>query len=125
MNIIAGFLSGVAGSMGLGGGSLLLLYLAFFLSTPQINAQGINLLFFIPCAITSIFLHHKNKLVRWDIVFPVACGGLVGVFCGLKLLSVIDPSLLSKIFGAFLVVFGLSEMFMQKNDLAKIKPSVN
>ncbi|MGI6267635.1 MAG: TSUP family transporter [Acutalibacteraceae bacterium] len=114
MNIIAGFLSGLAGAMGLGGGSLLLLYLAFVLSVPQINAQGINLLFFIPCAITSIFFHHRNKLVRWDIVLPVAMGGIAGVFCGLRLLSVIDPSLLSKIFGAFLVVFGLSEMFIKK-----------
>ncbi len=123
MNILAGFLSGIAGAMGLGGGSLLLLYLTLVTSTPQIKAQGINLLFFIPCAITSIFLHNKSKLVRWNIVFPVAIGGILGVFFGLRLLSIINPDILNKIFGVFLIVFGLFEIFFKKDDSLKSKSS--
>ena len=44
--IIAGFLSGLIGSMGFGGGGVLIIYLVIFTNTPQIVAQGINLIFF-------------------------------------------------------------------------------
>ncbi|NCC86890.1 MAG: sulfite exporter TauE/SafE family protein [Clostridia bacterium] len=114
MTIFAGFLSGIAGAMGLGGGSFLLLYLTLIMSVPQIKAQGINLLFFIPCAIVSIFLHNRNKLICWSIVLPVALGGILGIFCGLWLLSIINPNILNKIFGIFLILFGLAELFIKK-----------
>jgi len=116
MNIIAGFLSGVAGAMGLGGGSFLLLYLTLIMSVQQLKAQGINLLFFIPCALVSIFLHNRNKLIRWRVVLPLAFGGLLGIFFGMWLLSSINPNILSKIFGVFLIIFGLAEIFLIKKD---------
>lgn len=114
MNIIAGVLSGIAGAMGLGGGSFLLLYLTFFMSFEQLNAQGINLIFFIPCALLSIFLHSKNKMIRWQIVIPVAIGGVLGVFLGQWVLSIIETEVLSKLFGGFLLIFGLIELFSKK-----------
>ena len=116
MNYIAGFLSGIAGSMGLGGGSVLLLYLTLISSVPQLKAQGINLIFFIPCALVSIFLHNKNKLVRWKVVIPVAIGGILGVCLGQWILTIIDPQMLSKIFGVFLVFFGLVELFSKRDN---------
>ena len=51
--ILAAFFSGLAGSLGLGGGGVLVLYLALALGMSQLKAQGINLLFFIPCAVLS------------------------------------------------------------------------
>ena len=123
MTVFAGFLSGIVGAMGLGGGSFLLLYLTLIMSVPQIKSQGINLLFFIPCAIVSIFLHNRNNLICWSIVFPVALGGILGIFCGLWLLSVINPNILSKIFGVFLILFGVAELFIKKDDPPKSKSS--
>lgn len=123
MTIFAGFFSGIAGAMGLGGGSFLLLYLTLIMSVPQIKAQGINLLFFIPCAIVSIFLNNRNKLICWSIVLPVALGGILGIFCGLWLLSAINPNILSKIFGLFLILFGVVELFIKKDDPPKSKSS--
>ena len=40
--ILAAFFSGLAGSLGLGGGGVLVLYLVFALGMPQLKAQGIN-----------------------------------------------------------------------------------
>ena len=58
---VAGFLSGVFGAMGLGGGGVLIIYLTGIVNTEQALAQGINLLFFIPCAIVAVFMHAKKS----------------------------------------------------------------
>ena len=42
MSFVAGILSGIIASMGLGGGAVLLLYLVYLKETPQLTAQGIN-----------------------------------------------------------------------------------
>lgn len=55
--ILAAFFSGLAGSLGLGGGGVLVLYLVLALGMPQLKAQGINLLFFIPCAVLSSIVY--------------------------------------------------------------------
>ena len=46
--ILAGFGSAVLASMGMGGGSILILYLTLMAGVPQREAQGMNLLFFLP-----------------------------------------------------------------------------
>ena len=46
--ILAGFGSAVLASMGMGGGSILILYLTLIAGVPQREAQGVNLLFFLP-----------------------------------------------------------------------------
>ena len=60
---LAGFAAGALGAMGLGGGGVLLLYLALT-GTGQLAAQGVNLTFFLPIAALSLVLHRKNGLVE-------------------------------------------------------------
>lgn len=123
-DIIAGILSGIAGAMGLGGGSFLLLYLTLILSTGQLKAQGINLLFFIPCAILSLLFHNKNKLIKWKFVIPIAIGGIIGVAFGTYLTTVIPAAIIRKIFGVFILIMGLKELFLKptkKEDLQNSK----
>ena len=57
---IVSFATGVFASLGLGGGMVLIIYLTVFAGMPQIQAQGINLIFFVPIAIISIIIHNKN-----------------------------------------------------------------
>ena len=79
---IAGLFSAVAGALGLGGGGVLVLYLTLGMHMPQLRAQGINLLFFLPCALVSILMNWKKKLIHWKSVIPMALGGLAGVGLG-------------------------------------------
>ena len=44
--LLAGLFSGIIGAMGLGGGAVLIIYLSVFTDMPQLEAQGINLIFF-------------------------------------------------------------------------------
>lgn len=118
-NILAAFFSGFAGSLGLGGGGVLVLYLVLSLGEEQIAAQGINLLFFIPCAALSTVVYSFKKLIDWKTVLAAAAGGLPGVLLGSWLLGSMDPLWPGKIFGAFLLIMGLKELFAKQKKVTK------
>ena len=115
-NIIAAFLSGVAGAMGLGGGGVLVLYLTLCLKLPQIKAQGINLVFFVPCAVIAIILHTRKKLINWKQIVPIITGGIIGVSVGMMLVNSISTELLSKLFAGLLVIMGIREFFSRSSN---------
>lgn len=114
--LIASFFAAVLGSLGMGGGGVLLIYLTVFQNQEQLNAQGINLLFFLPIAAISLLFHAKNKLVEWKVVLPSVLCGLVGVPIGSWIAGKLGSPLLSKIFAAFLVYIGLRELFSKKAE---------
>lgn len=118
-NILAAFFSGFAGSLGLGGGGVLVLYLVLSLGEEQITAQGINLLFFIPCAALSTVVYSFKKLIDWKTVLAAAAGGLPGVLLGSWLLRSMDPLWPGKIFGVFLLIMGLKELFAKQKEIKK------
>ncbi len=122
MNIllyIFSFLSGAVGAMGFGGGTVLIIYLSVFLSIDQINSQGINLLFFIPCALFAIIIYLKQKLIDTKKALPIIITGFIGVALGNIVLNYIDTHLLSKLFGAFLIILALKDLFFSKNKKNK------
>ena len=55
-----GFLGGVLGGMGMGGGTVLIPLLTVFLNVGQKTAQAINLIAFSPMAAVALFVHFKN-----------------------------------------------------------------
>lgn len=113
--VISSFLSGILGSMGFGGGTVLIVYLTVFMNLEQTNAQGINLVFFIPCAIYAIVSYLKQNLIDKSLSVKLTLSSLLGVCIGYYLLSLIQPNYLSKIFGGFLIVLGVKEIFFAKN----------
>ena len=123
LNTAAGFLTGVAASMGLGGGFVLIIYLTVFAGIPQVQAGGINLLFFLPIALISMFVHTKNKLIEWKIIFPICAAGVFGVAAGTVLLSYIDDRLLRKLFAVLLIIVGVKEIFHTEKNRNSENPS--
>lgn len=110
----AGILSGLLGAMGMGGGGVLIIYLSLFTNTPQDQAQGINLLFFLPAAVIALFFHQRKKLIVWRLAIPFALLGILGSFWGAWLSANIDNTMLSKMFGALLLLMGLKTLFSKK-----------
>ncbi len=106
ISIIAGFLSGIIGSMGFGGGGVLIIYLAVFMNIPQLKAQGINLLFFIPCATLAIIIYSIKRQIKYRMIYPVIIGGMLGATLASFILKFIKTKYLSMIFGAFLITMG-------------------
>lgn len=113
---IAGILSGTAGALGIGGGGVLILYLVLLADVEQVRAQGINLLFFLPCGIIAIIIHAVKKRIKWKLVLPCVAGGLAGVFAGMWLLDHINAGWLGKIFAAGLILLGLKELFKKEKQ---------
>ena len=54
LSLAAGAVTGVLSAFGIGGGSLLLIYLTAFAALDQHQAQGINLLYFLPAAAAAL-----------------------------------------------------------------------
>lgn len=108
--IFGSFLSGVIGSMGFGSGTVLIILMTVFLSMEQKTAQGVNLLFFIPCAVYSIVFYAKKKLVKKDAVLPLVLPGLFGAAAGYLALNFLSPNLLRKMFGAMLIFIALKQL---------------
>lgn len=118
---IAALLAGLLGSMGFGGGSVLIIYLTFFTNMPQKQAQGINLLFFIPCAIVSVLCNLKNNLVRPRTGLWVTLGGVFGIALGTFIVGRLSSPILGKIFGGFVVLMGVITLF-SKSGRKENKP---
>lgn len=110
-DILAVILSASISAMGLGGGGVLILYLTLIKSVPQLEAQGINLLFFIPCAVAAVFIYAKRRVLQPKIILPMVLGGLVGVATGSFLLYRIDTKYISILFACFLIVVGSITLF--------------
>ena len=79
-SIVISILAGAAGAMGIGGGSVFLLYLTAFAGLDQMKAQGINLVFFIPIAVIALVIHCRNHLVRWRTALLCLLAGIPAVF---------------------------------------------
>ena len=108
---LAGAVTGVLSGFGVGGGSLLLIYMTSFAGVPQALAQGINLLYFLPTAATALPAHFKNGYVAKPVLLPAICAGLVCSALTAWAATGLDVELLRKCFGAFLIVIGLRELF--------------
>ncbi len=108
---LVGICSAVIASMGLGGGSILLIILISFLQIEQLTAQGINLLFFVVVAVVSIIFHSKNGYIKWKSVLGAAGGGIVGAGIGAFIAMNISADILQYIFAALLIAGGIRGLF--------------
>lgn len=122
INIVVGFFAAILSSMGLGAGSILILYLLLVENFNQIDAQGINLLFSIPVALVSIYFHYKNKML-----LPLKeCGkisilGGVGAIIGSFIAFSIEVDVLKKLFSLFLFYIGVKGVFVLIKNLKNNK----
>ena len=116
MDILIGFLAGFAGGLGVGGGGILLLYLTAFTETSQLSAQGINLVFFLPVAAVSLFIHIKNGFVNWKAALFAAFCGIPGVLFGSYIANCIEKDLLRALFAVFLLVIGIRELLRKEKQ---------
>lgn len=108
--ILGAFVSGVIGSMGFGSGTVLIILLTVFLSFDQKTAQGVNLLFFVPCALYAIFFYVKKGLIKKQAVFPLVISGLFGAASGYVILRFLSPEFLRRMFGVLLILIAVKQL---------------
>lgn len=111
---LAGAVTGVLSGFGIGGGTLLLIYMTAFAGVDQHLAQGINLLYFLPTAATALPSHIKNGYVEKETAVPAIVAGLVGTALAAWSATTLDVELLRRFFGGYLLYIGVRELFRKK-----------
>lgn len=113
---VLGFLSG----LGVGGGSLLILWLTLVLDMDHSIARNINLLFFIPSAIIASLFRWKQGNIDFRKILPAIIGGCISAGILSVVSKNIDTTLLKKLFGFLLLFTGTRELLYKprKRDQA-------
>lgn len=111
--IVLGFLAG----LGVGGGSLLMLWLTSVVNMDYAVARTVNLLFFLPTALISTLFHKKQGSVDSRKVLPAIISACIAAAVFSYIGKHIDTTLLKKLFGGILIVTGLRELFYRPRKL--------
>jgi len=107
---IIGIIGGIAGGMGMGGGTLLIPLLTFFVSSDIKQSQFLNIFSFLIMAIFIAFVYIKNKEIDFFSTFIFGLFASVISFCSSLLSKNIDSGILKICFGVFLIIFGIIEL---------------
>ncbi len=115
INFLTAFLAavvcGTLAGMGLGGGSLLILWLTAVMNVDPATARGVNLLFFLPAALISTLSRIRKGDLPIKKVMPAVWAGILCAFVFSILGSYLPMPLLKKLFGILLLLTGLRELF--------------
>ena len=104
---ILGFLAG----LGVGGGSLLMLWLTMVVGMEYEQARIVNLLFFLPSAFIATIFHRKQGSVKLKKIQPAIITGCIAAALFSFVGNRIDTTILKKCFGGLLLVTGFRELF--------------
>ena len=111
VSILYFLLTSLSNLFGVGGGSLLILWLTLVLGMDQETARGINLLFFIPSALCASILRLRGTgKPCWRTVIPAASAGCIGAVLFSLLGNGMDTQLLKRLFGILLLAAGTREL---------------
>lgn len=119
VSTLLGFLSG----LGIGGGSLMILWLSMVCGFDYPTAKYVNLLFFLAPASIAVILHIIKRRISLERIWPAM---ISGCFCAI-ILTVIssgwDVRLLRKAFGVLLLFTAFRELTYKENKQQNTSPS--
>ena len=107
VGVILGFLAG----LGVGGGSLLILWLTLVLGMDAATARAINLMFFITAAGSVCFFRWHQGSLQIRVIVPAVIAGCIAAAAFSVLSHWIDQTVAKRLFGGLLLITGLRELF--------------
>ena len=111
ISLAAGAATGILSGFGIGGGTLLLIYMTTLGGVDQQLAQGINLLYVLPTAATALPSHIKNGYIHKKTAIPAIIAGMAGTGVAAWAATALDVDILRRFFGAYLLYIGIKEIF--------------
>lgn len=109
--ILIGIISGIVSGTGMGGGTILIFLLTYICGLEQHIAQATNLIFFIPTSIVAIIVNIKNKNIKLKVATFISIFGVLGAIVGANLSIHTDVYKLRKMFGVFLAIIAIHEIY--------------
>ena len=114
--VLAGLLLGFLAGLGVGGGSLLILWLTVVLGMPHQTARAINLMFFITAAgAVSVFRWRRGNL-KIKAILPAIIAGCIAAAGFTFLREWINTGIAKKLFGGLLIVTGIRELLYRPRN---------
>ena len=110
VTLLIGTMLGFLTGLGIGGGSLLMIWLTAILGLDAATARSINLLFYLPGAAIAILFRKRQGSIQWKHVLSPAIAGCVAAAVCSRFSTTVDNSWLRKIFGFILIIAGLREV---------------
>jgi uncharacterized membrane protein YfcA len=113
IGLLAGILSG---SVGIGGGVIMVPLAIYFLGYTQHQAQGMSLaVLAVPVTLLAAYTYHSNgHELDWRYALIIAVAFVVGGFFGSKIAVNINQQMLKKVFGVILMVVAIKMIFFSK-----------
>lgn len=107
--ILTGILAGlVSGTLGVGGGIIIIPMLTFFLGLSQHEAQGTSLgVMTFPVFAISAYNYYKNGYLNVKFVLVIVVAFIIGSYFSSKFAVQIPEKTLKKVFGLFLALMGI------------------
>lgn len=110
---LTGILAGlVSGSLGVGGGIIIIPMLTFFLGLNQHQAQGTSLgVMTFPVFVISAYNYYKSGYVNVKFVLIIVVAFIIGSYFSSRFAVQLPEKTLKKMFGLFLALMGIKMLF--------------
>ncbi len=122
--IIGGALTGfLAGLLGIGGGLVVVPFLAFFLPFVHIAPNYVmhvaiasSLAIIVVTSFSSAYSHQRHGGIRWDLVRKIVLGCLIGALFGSQIADFLPSGILRIIFGIFVFIMAYRLLTPQRGS---------
>ncbi|MDA3779061.1 MAG: sulfite exporter TauE/SafE family protein [Bacteroidales bacterium] len=102
----------VGGTMGVGGGIVIVPALIFIFGLSQHNAQGTSLaVLLFPIGILAVIKYAKNDFVNFKFAFILMIAFILGSYVGSVISINLSEKVLRKVFGVFMLLVSLKMIF--------------
>jgi len=111
--VIIGFIAGiVGGSLGLGGGIIIVPALVFILGFTQHHAQGTSLaVLLFPVGILGVINYSKSGYVNFKFAAILIVAFVLGSYIGSEISVHLPDKILKKVFAIFLLLISIKMLF--------------
>lgn len=114
--ILVGTVLGFFSGLGVGGGSLLVLWLTLVLDFDPGTARMLNLLFFLPSAAVSCLFRWKQGRLPLKKLLPAVMAGCLSAILLSHIGQELDIKWMKKFFGILLLITGIRELLYRSKQ---------
>ena len=107
--LVIGLLGGIfSGAFGIGGGTIMVPALVYFLGLTQHQAQGTTLaVLLMPVGLLGVLRYYQAGNVKVNMAILIGLGFILGALLGENFVHGLSESTLKRAFGIFLVIVGI------------------
>lgn len=127
ISFLVGTAAGILSGLGIGGGTLMVLYLTLVAKIPQVQAQGINLIYFLCACVPAAVMHIKEKRADVKTTCTLSLVGMIAAVFGAVAVTenMISVSFIRRIFGIIVIYTAMLQLVKSMRTAGYLKGSTS